>query len=178
MLIIVSGVSGCGKNTIINKLMENNKRLKFFKSATTRPKREGETQHYFLTQKQFENKLSKGEFFESENVHGFMYGMLMKDIEKIISDDKHDYIRDVDVHGNQRLRKFFAGKTKVVSIFLDAPNKVLRERLLGRGESEERVKVRLARAKLERDCKKDYDLVINNIDLEKTISKLEKLISA
>ena len=64
----------------------------------------------------------------------------------------------------------------MLSIFLDAPDDVLAERLRGRGEEEERIKVRLSRAEEERSFKNDYDAVIENIDLEKTITKIVELI--
>lgn len=174
MLIVLSGVSGSGKNTVINKLKENHKKLLFFKSATTRPRREGEENYYYFTEEEFSFRKGNREFFETEEVHGFHYGIMMRELEKIISDHKHDYIKDVDVHGNQRLRKFLKGKAKVLSIFLDAPDEILRQRLLGRGESEERVAVRLSRAGMERACKDDYDLVIDNIDLEATLKLIEE----
>ena len=57
----------------------------------------------------------------------------------------------------------------MVSIFLDAPDEVLRERLLSRGESSERIDVRLSRGEFERSYKDRYDLVIENTDLTKTL---------
>lgn len=174
MLIVMSGVSGSGKNTIINKLRQSHKELLFFKSATTRPRREGEENYYYFTEEEFAFRKGNREFFETEEVHGYYYGIMNRELEKIITDTEHDYIKDVDVHGNQRLRKYLKGKAKMLSIFLDAPDEVLHQRLLGRGESEERIKVRLSRAEMERSCKSDYDLVIENIDLDTTVETIEK----
>jgi len=170
MLIVLSGVSGSGKNTVITHLLERNNNLRYFKSATTRAPREGENNYHYFTNQEFETRVKNGEFFETEKVHDNYYGIMMKDVNKILEDERCDYIKDVDVHGNQRLRKFFKDKSPILSVFLDAPDYVLRDRLLKRGESEERVEVRLSRASMERAHKADYDLVIENLDLEKTIT--------
>ena len=60
----------------------------------------------------------------------------------------------------------------MVSIFLDAPDDVLKQRLILRGESQEQIDKRLSRSELERSFKKYYDLVIENIDLEKTLNTI------
>ena len=63
-----------------------------------------------------------------------------------------------------------------MSIFLDAPDEELRRRLKERGESDERIEVRLSRGGFEREYKKYYDLVIDNIDLNKTLEIIENFI--
>jgi len=176
MLIIVSGVSGVGKNTIIKKLIERRDNLKYFKSATTRARREGENNYLYLSKDEFLKRKANNEFFETEDVHGDHYGTLNKDLDMIISDSKNDYIKDIDVNGNAKIRKHFDGKAKAVSIFLEAPDEVLYNRLIDRGESIERAKIRLSRGGMERARKNDYDIVIENIDMNKTIEIIEKFL--
>ena len=177
MLILVSGVSGVGKNTIIKRLIERRTNLKYFKSATTRQRREGENNYIYLSKEEFLKRKENKEFFETENVHGDYYGTLDKDLNMIISDKENDYIKDIDVNGNAKIRNQFKGRAKAVSIFLEAPDDILYTRLLNRGESEERAKVRLSRADMERKRKNDYDLIIENIDMDKTIKIIEKYLN-
>ncbi len=171
MLIVVSGVSGSGKNTVIEKLMEKDKNFKVFKSATTRKARENENKkgiYLFMTKEEFEKKIENNEFFEFEKVHDNFYGILKVQLDLVCKNKQFNYIRDIDVNGNLKLRKHFA-KEDILSIFLDAPDDILKDRLIKRGESIESIDKRLSRAKFERSHKDNYDLVIENKDLEKTI---------
>jgi guanylate kinase len=176
MLIILSGVSGVGKNTVIKELMKTYKNMHFFLSATTRPPRPEENLYINLTPDQFAKAKEAGEFFETEEVHGFMYGTRKCDLETIIQNPENIYIKDIDVHGNRRFRNFLQGKAKVLSIFLEAPDDVLLDRLIKRGESEERAKIRISRSKMEREYKCDYDIVIENLNLQKTLDTINAFI--
>ena len=177
MLIIVSGPSGTGKNTIIDKLMEKTYNMELMKSCTTRPERAGGDNNYFhLTEEEFEAKRKNGEFFETEMVHpGLWYGVLNKSLEDVIKGDKI-YIKDIDVKGTQKIADFLVGKTKVVKIFVDAADDVLRDRLAKRGETEEQIENRLKRADFERQFKNNYDLVVNNNELNATVKLVSKYI--
>lgn len=176
MFVIFSGVSGAGKQTIIDAMMHKFDKTEFLKSATTRKKREGETAHYFFTQQQFDKRVQNNEFFEYENVHGYMYGILHKDLKRVVDNPDMIFFKDVDVHGTEKLVRYLKGKADVITIFLDVPDEVLYKRLAERGEKEERIKVRLSRGDMERACKDSYDYILDNIDLDKTINKVEKII--
>ena len=79
MLILISGCSGAGKNTVINHLLRKNPDLKYLKSCTSRNKenRDDETDSYiFLTKEEFEDKIKNNELFEYEEIHGNYYGIL------------------------------------------------------------------------------------------------------
>ena len=173
MLVIMSGVSGVGKNTIIRELIKQFKNMQFFHSVTTRPVRDGEDIYINMTAEEFADAEKKGKFFETAEVHGYMYGTLNETLDKIIKNKNKIYIKDIDVYGNQAFRKHLDGKAKVLSIFLDAPNEVLYERLINRGESEERAKTRISRGEMERQHKHEYDLLIENIDMERTIKVIK-----
>ena len=173
MLVIMSGVSGVGKNTIIRNLMKEYDDIYFFKSATTRPVREGEDIYINLTPEEFAEYKNRGEFFETEEVHGFMYGTRNVDLKKIIENPQTIYIKDIEVHGNRRFRKFLKDKAQVLSIFLEAPDEILFDRLVKRGESEERAILRISRSKMERKYKSDYDLIIENLDMKKTLKTIK-----
>ena len=105
-------------------------------------------------------------------MHDNYYGTLKEAFEKVELDKYNHYIRDIDVKGVLSLKKYFKDRLKIVSIFLDAPDEVLRDRLSKRGESEEQIEKRLSRSELERSYKKHYDLIVENIDLDKTVETI------
>lgn len=178
MLIVLSGVSGSGKNTVIEEILKTRKDFKVFRSAITRPPRENEEQkgfYIFVSPEDFLKKVEEGAFFEYEFLHNSYRGILKDELEKAKTDEKHHYIRDIDVKGNQKLRKFFHNKN-ILSIFLEADDKELERRLKKRGESDQQIKLRLSRAPMERTYKKDYDLVIENNDLSQTVKKILEVV--
>lgn len=176
MLIIMVGPSGVGKNAVIDLLKKRNPKLCSMKTVTTRKKRKVETGPYiFVSEKDFAEKIKNGEFFEYENVHAnLMYGTLWSTLEDIKKTDKV-YIKDIDVHGAMKIQKFL-GKKLCKTIFLDAPDDVLYSRLKKRGESEDMIKIRMSRYAMERKLKKHFDIVIENIDLEKTVKEIEDFV--
>ena len=171
MLIILSGASGVGKNTIIQKLIAQHKNLKYMRSATTRVRRPGEDNYLYLTKEEFLCREQKGEFFETQDVHGDYYGTLQKAVDKCVTEN---YIKDIDVFGSAKLKNYL--KENAVAIFLEAPDDVLYDRLIKRGESVERAKVRLSRAEMERAHKHEYDFVIDNIDVDKTVDQINQFL--
>ncbi|MBO5022665.1 MAG: AAA family ATPase [Clostridia bacterium] len=181
MFIVVSGISGSGKNTVINRLLSERANLRCleYSSATTRPPRESDSDnktYVYMSVQEFEKGISEGRFFEYENVHGNYYGTLLERLQFVVDNQNLDFMRDIDVKGNRNLKKFFAGKCPMVSIFLDAPDEVIRARLTNRGDAPADIEKRISRGELERSYKCDYDLVIENIDLEKTISSINKFL--
>ena len=179
MLIIISGSSGVGKNTVINTLLEKRDDLKLLKTCTTRRPRIGEAEspycpYYFLSNKEFDKKNKNDEFAEVEEVHQTFRGMLKSSLDEIAQNDTH-YIKDIGVLGQANLKRLLEDKALVLSIFLTAPKEVLIERLRGRGEMD--IDLRMSRMEFEEAYKDNYDIVIENIVLEKTIKKIESAIN-
>ncbi len=178
MVVIVSGVSGVGKNTLIEKLLKDFSNMYFFRSATTRAPRPNETIYDFMTLEEFKKKESEGAFYEVEQSHDYFYATQNSELQKIIDNPQNIYIKDIEVHGNRKLRAYFKEKgVKVLSIFLEAPDDVIYERLIKRGESDERARYRISRGVMERQFKGDYDLVIDNLDLDSTFDKMKEYIN-
>ena len=177
MFIAFSGVSSSGKNTVMNELIKRRNNIKVLESSsgTTREPRERDSQfntYVYMTEEEFKRGVEEGKFFEYELVHGHYYGTILSQLEKAASDQENYYIRDIDVKGVVNLKQYFKGKSDFISIFLDAPNDVLRQRLILRGDKIEDIEKRLSRGELERSYKNGYDLVIENIDLEKTVQTI------
>lgn len=170
MFVILSGVSGAGKNTVINHLLgEGNNRF-LIKSATTREKyREDDNNYDFISDEEFDRREANGEFFETINVHTHRSATQNSELQKIIDHPENLYFKDIDVIGTQKLVAHLKDKAKVLTIFLDVPDDVLFDRLLKRGETEEKARLRISRGTTEREYKRHYDLVIDNLDLEKTL---------
>lgn len=167
MLIIFSGSSGSGKNTIIKEIIKNKPYVRIMKSCTTRKKRdEGDNAYYFLTPEEFDQKIKNNELYEYEEVHkGLFYGVLRKSLEDVKG--KEIFMKDVDVNGAMKLKKELKENVKLV--YLDVPKEKLMKRILSRGETEESAKLRLSRYEYERSFIDNYDLVIKNEDINKSV---------
>ncbi|MDD2227772.1 MAG: AAA family ATPase [Clostridia bacterium] len=178
MLIIISGFSGSGKNTVINELIKRNENLSFLKSCTTRKKRPNENKdaYIFLCKKTFDKMLEKGDISEYEEIHQNFYGIAKSSLDEVVSCDKEKkhFIKDVGVLGQISLTRILKDKVKTLSIFLTAPKKELIKRLTLRGEPD--IDLRLSRMEFEENYKGNFDIVINNANLNKTIKIIEKLI--
>lgn len=176
MLVIFSGGSGVGKNTVIAEFLKR-KGFSLMPTYTTRNRRDGEVDgnpYYFLTKEQFEKKIAEGEFYEYENVHGNYYGT-SKLLLKNGLESGDILLKDIDVLGTHNLTERVSSDVKIVSVFLqvDSPE-VLRQRLILRGEKE--IDKRLSRYEMEQGYKWEYDYVITNNDLCVTTNYVDGLI--
>ena len=173
-LIIISSPSGGGKSTVTNKILKSSRRFAKSISATTRSPRLNEINgrdYYFLSLKEFKDKISKNEFLEWEEVyHNIFYGTLTSEIEQLINKGKI-VILTIDINGALKLKKLF--KERVLTIFLDIPNiEVLRNRLKYRGtENINDLQKRLKRAEYELSYKNKFDVIIPNIELRDTVDQ-------
>ena len=180
--IIFSAPSGSGKTTIVKHLLKNNSDLGFSISASTRDRR-GRTEkngqdYYFLTPQDFKKKIDNDEFVEWEEVYeGNFYGTLKSEIERIWKEGKN-VIFDVDVKGGLNLKKYFGNKA--LAIFVKVPSlEMLKERLHDRGtESEESLSRRLFKAQFESSFQDEFDAVLLNETLDKSLAEAQRLYEA
>lgn len=168
-LIVFSAPSGSGKTTLVKYLLSRPElKLAFSVSATSREKRKGETDgvdYYFLSLEAFLKEKEEGAFLESEEVYpGSYYGTLKSELERIWTSGKH-VIFDIDVEGGLNIKKQFPEKT--LAVFVRPPSvEVLENRLRRRQtESEEKIKMRVAKALKELAYESRFDVVIENKDL-------------
>jgi guanylate kinase len=179
-LIIFSAPSGAGKTTIVRHLLAKFPNLSFSISATTRPIRGSEVDghdYYFISKEEFLHKVAKHEFAEFEEVYaGTYYGTLVKEIERIWSEDKQ-VIFDLDVQGGLRLKKKFGANA--LAIFVMPPSvEVLAERLSDRAtDSPIKIEERIAKAKIELTFANDFDITLPNNDLSVACAEAEKIVS-
>ena len=168
MFVILSGSSGVGKNTIINYIQSKNPNFIFMPTFTTRAKREGEVEgnpFFFISKEEFQEKIKNNEFIEYAFIHNNYYGSSFKVFEETVKAD-NIVIKDIDVEGAQNFTSKLGNQTKLLKIFLTAPKKELKNRLIGRKEKE--IKLRLKRFDYEQKQKNKFDYIILNKNLEST----------
>ena len=179
ILMVLSGPSGVGKGTVVNKVLESNINIKLSVSATTRKKRAGEidgVNYYFYSKEEFLKLCEKGEMLEYAQYCGNFYGTPKKPIECWLESGK-DVLLEIEVEGAREIRKKCKG---CVLVFLLPPSlEVLYNRLKSRGtESESCIRQRLAKAQEELMCASFYDYLVVNNEIEKSTSDILSILSA
>ena len=180
-VFIFSAPSGSGKTTILKPILERMKdKFSFSISATTRPAREGEkdgVDYYFITPEKMREHIEKGDFIEWEEVYqGKYYGTFKSELDRIWNQGKF-VIFDIDVKGGVNIKKIL--QQQACSIFIMPPSiEELEKRLRNRNtESEETLKERLSRAKMEISLSENFDYVVCNDDLNTAIARVEEIIA-
>jgi len=170
MLVILSGSSGSGKDTIKQELMRMSKDIITMPSVTTRKPREGETQgnpYVFVSKDEFQNMIENNEFYEYNFHHENFYGTSRKILNEKLQEGKI-IVKDIDVNGTENLLKLLGNDTKIVTIFLKVSEEVLKERLIKRGDEADSIELRLSRFSTEQAKQIMYDYIIPNKNLQKT----------
>ena len=179
MLLVISGPSGTGKGTLIERLMKEDPTLVFSVSATTRAPRPGEidgVHYHFVTNERYDELVAENAFVEYANVHGNRYGTLRSEVYERLERGEN-VVLDIDVQGALNV---IASEKEKVSIFILPPSmQELRSRLTGRGtENEEAVERRLHNAVWEISQKDKYQYKVINDDLESCLHTLQAIIEA
>ncbi len=177
VIIAVSAPSGTGKTTIVKKILSDFPELVFSVSATTRKKREYETEgvdYFFIQEEEFKAKIEKGEFIEWEKFYDYYYGTYKSYIEENISRGK-SVIVEIDVNGALQLKKLYPDSV-LIFIYPPSLDELVRRLTNRQTENETDLKKRIERAKMELSLKDKFDYFIENDDLEKAISETESLI--
>lgn len=178
MLVILSGVSGAGKDTIKRELlkrMEDVVTLPSFTSRERRPIEEEGVQYHFITKEAFEEKIKKGDFYEYDVHHGNYYGTSRELLNEKIEQGKI-IVKDIEVNGTENLIKLLGRDTRIVTIFLKVGKEELKRRLFERGDNAQDIELRLSRLDYEESKLKLYDYVLKNDDFEKTVQIIMTII--
>ena len=181
ILVILSSPSGAGKTSIARALVKGNENFLFSVSATTRKSRPGEVngrEYDFLTVDQFRQKIKEGQFLEHAKVFGNLYGTPLQAVRDSISQGK-SVVFDVDWQGGKQIRRSSLSEF-VISIFILPPSiNELHNRLMNRAQdSSETVKDRMKKSIDEIMHWKEYDYVIVNRVLDKTLREVESIITS
>ncbi|MEJ2113150.1 MAG: guanylate kinase [Flavobacteriaceae bacterium] len=180
-LIVFSAPSGSGKTTIVRHLLGIEKlNLAFSISATSRERRGEEVDgkdYYFLSLKEFKQKIKNEEFLEWEEVYrDNFYGTLKSEVERLWALGKH-VIFDIDVSGGLRIKRKFPKET--LAVFVKPPSiDELKIRLKKRQtESNDKINMRIAKASAELATAPLFDVIIENGDLDVALIEAETLVS-
>lgn len=180
MLVLLSGVSGAGKDTIKKELIKRMDNVVSLPSYTDRPIRIDEkpgVMYNHVTTEEFEKMIKNGELYEYSLHHKHYYGTSRKLMNEKIQSGKI-IVKDMDVNGTENLIELLKQDTKVVTIFLRVPKEELRKRLEHRKDkpSIKEIELRLNRFDYEESKIGMYDYVLKNNNLEKTVQIIMTII--
>jgi guanylate kinase len=187
LLIVVSAPSGAGKSTLCDRLAEEFPAVTYSVSCTTRAPRGDEkdgVHYYFLSKREFKERIRNGEFLEHAKVHGNFYGTLEDTVLYAMEEGQH-VLLDIDVQGARKIREALVRldprnpiRSGFTDIFISPPSmEELEKRLYERGTDEEKViRKRLDNAKAEMECASEYSFQIVNDELEKAYQELKNVI--
>ena len=166
-LFVISGPSGAGKGSIVEKLLARDKTLYFSVSATTRPKRDYETdgrEYFFVSREEFLDRIEKGQMLEWAEYAGNYYGTPAGPVDEKLKEG-FDVVLDVESHGMYSVK---AMRPDAVTMFVYPPSFAELERRLRirNTETEERIRRRLEQSRQECLHAADYDYIIINDDLD------------
>ena len=183
LMYVLSSPSGAGKTTITRALLKQNKDMMISISATTRPRRAGEVEgqdYHFVDIPQFNAMVDDGDILEHAKVFGNYYGTPREPVEKALASG-NDVIFDIDWQGTQQLREM--ARDDLVTVFILPPSaRELENRLRNRSkdtlETDTQIRERMSKANDEMTHYSEYDYVLINQDIEKTIDQAQMILDA
>jgi guanylate kinase len=177
--ILFCGPSGSGKTTLVHSLLKTYPQLRFSVSATTRPKRDKETDgvdYHFLSVDEFKKRIAEDEFLEWEEVYkDRFYGTLKSEVEHIGKNGKV-VLFDVDVEGGLNIKKHL--NEKLLTVFVQPPSLDELHRRLSQRQTEtaQSLQTRIEKSDKEMEYANRFDHVIINDDLEKAKQQAHKFV--
>lgn len=179
LLIVVSGPSGAGKDTICQKLIKENSNIWMSVSMTTRKPRPLEkdgVDYFFVSSEEFENKIKDNTFLEYAYYNDNYYGTPKDKVEEKLNEGK-DVILVIDINGAVNIKKIIPS---ALFIFIMPPDmETLKNRLIGRKtESKDKVVQRFITAYNEVNNYKKYNYVVVNDKVEDAVNKVKSIIQS
>ena len=178
-LFIVSAPSGAGKTSLVQALLNINPQIALSISYTTRKARAGEhdgKDYHFVNREEFLAMSSRGEFLESAEVYGNLYGTSQTWISNEI-DKGRDILLEIDWQGAAQVRRLFP---ECISIFILPPSRTeLEKRLKGRGkDNDEVIAKRMAAVREDVTHVSEFDYAIVNDNLDEALRELNGVVLA
>jgi guanylate kinase len=179
-MVMIVAPSGVGKTSLTRRLVADHPDLHLSISATTRPPRPGEYEgrdYHFVTRPAFDDMVAAGAFLEWAEVYEHRYGSPKQPIEAAL-DRGESILFDIDYQGAMKIRA--AAPEDTVMIYVLPPSIAeMSRRLHARSQdSEETIKKRIARAKVEVVLSEHFDFVILNDDFDRAYADLAHIFHA
>jgi len=184
LLIIISGPSCSGKDSVIAELLKRNKNMTRLVTTNSRPKRPGEKEgwdYYFVNREQFEKLIAENAFYEWVEYRGSYRGGQKKHVKQALKSGK-DVLWRIDVRGVKNIQKRVRKEIpNCIFIFLTETLDVLKKRMKKRAtETKQEFKWSIDRAKWELNQYQSFDYLVRNVQgkLKETVEKVEDIIEA
>ena len=177
LLIVISGPSGVGKDTLVRRLLELDKNLRYSVSCTTRAPRPGEidgVNYTFVTREKFQQLIDQGAFLEYATYDGNLYGTVHERVEKA-REAGHDIVLKIEVQGAEQVR---AKAPDALFIFVVPPStqELERRQEMRNSESAQDMASRRKIAEREMTYISRYDHVVVNDELERAVAEVLAII--
>jgi guanylate kinase len=182
LLVVISGPSGVGKDTVIQRMKERRLPFHFVVTATTRAPRPGERDgrdYFFMSSDQFAEMIEKNELLEYANVYNDYKGIPKQQVREALSSGK-DVIMRVDVQGAAKIRQLTAGGAALIFMMTTSENELVERLRARKSETPEGLNLRIATARkeLERISEFDYCVVNQDMTLDDTVDRIIAIIEA
>lgn len=180
LMLVLSSPSGAGKTTISRRLLEEDAELHLSISVTTRARRPGEvdgTHYHFISSEDFGLMVNRQELLEHAKVFDYYYGTPKELVEKRLSAGQ-DILFDIDWQGTQQIREKLAAD--LVTVFILPPSTAeLERRLNARAQDPAHVVAqRMAQASNEMSHWPEYDYIVVNRDLDRSVAEVQSVLAA
>ena len=180
LMLVLSSPSGAGKTSIARQLLAEDDNLTLSVSATTRPARPNEVDgrdYHFVDQARFDEMVASDAFLEYATVFGNSYGTPKADVMAVL-EAGGDVLFDIDWQGTQQVAN--AARDDLVSVFILPPSRAaLQSRLEGRAQdSAEVVAARMAKASDEISHYPEYEYIVVNDDLDRSVRSVRAILAA
>jgi guanylate kinase len=181
LLIVISGPSGAGKDTVLQRMMERGLPFHFVVTATTRPRRTDEVDgrdYWFVSKEEFARMIEEDELIEYAIVYGDYKGIPKQQVRTALASGK-DVILRIDVQGAETIRKL-APESLLIFVTTENENELVRRLETRKTETVEELKLRIATARKELQRITAFDYVVINRDyhLDEAVDTIRSIIDA
>lgn len=181
LLIVISGPSGAGKDTVMQRMQERGLPFHFVVTATTRPKRANEVHgkdYFFVSKEEFAHMIDEDELIEHAIVYGDYKGIPKQQVREALSSGK-DVVMRIDVQGAETVRKM-APEALMIFITTNSEEELVQRLETRKTETADSLAIRIATARKELKRVEAFDYVIINHDfhLDATVDTIRAIIEA